>query len=574
MSIVRRASVLAVGLVLFGAPLLTTWVQAQGATTRDDTITIAIQSDPRSLNGFVKETSPIYEMANNVFDKLLWFDNHGKLVGDLAQSWEQSADSRVVTLHLRPNVLWHDGVKFTSADVKWHMETAKGTNSNFGSYMKHLESVETPDGLTVVARFDAPFPIQNLALYSASADILPKHLYEGKSLTDNPSNTMPVGTGPYKVVDYKQDEYMIMEANPVYFGGAPRTKRLVFRFIPSPSSAIAELRAGSVDAAWDKYNYPVAELSQLVKDPQIRSTALAGSIVIRLLFNNRPEAIAKSPWLKDLHVRQAFAMAIDRDQIVDGALFGLVKKSWGPYAAGMPAYKADLQAPKYDPAQAERLLDEAGYRRGPDGVRIRAEMPYIPYFGTEQVAQSIQQMLKKVGVEVTLSTDEYNAFFTKYWGGPQGQGETPLTVSIGPTGPDPQDIALMYHSKNQPRLNSVNVNVPEVDRLFDQAAGPGDFASKLPLYQKIQEQLSDALPAVWIGSVTNYWLYSPRVQGFDQAGAFSSHERLDKLSIVGAVPAAASAGPSGNAALIAGGVVVALVLAGGVGLATQRRKRR
>lgn len=514
-----------------GALLAGTQVGFAQTPKKGGNLNIGYPADPKVYNGFIYENEPMYPLMHNVMSKLLWWDKSGKIVGDLAESWSQSSDLKEITFNLRKGVKWHDGKPFSADDVVWSLETVRTLPMSFARYLAKMTSVTKKDPFTVVVAFSEPTPADVFAYYVGSNIIQPKHLLEGADLKNTPFNTAPVGTGPFKWKQYNRDQSVVLERNPDYFGAAPHLDTLTFHFTPNPSTATLRLQSGTLDLISNVRRLGINDLVSLRANPKFKVTLLNSVVVERICFNFRPEGVAKNPWLKDLRVRQAFAHAIDRKTIAEKLLHGFVKESWGPYSYGNPFYDASITGPAYDPARANALLDEAGYKKDSSGVRFTTELPYIPYIGTDVMAAACADMLTRVGIKTNLVTADYAAYLAKYWLGPQGQGDAPLALNIGIHGPMGDESRTNYDSRFQPRNNGSGFNYPEVDKLYDQGKIEPDPAKQKAIYSRLAKILSDDVPCVWIGTATAPNIATDKVKNVESIGYWDTNTRYDAVWI-------------------------------------------
>ena len=504
---------------------------AQGAPVRGGNLNVGYPADPHIFNGYVYENLPQYPIMHNVMSKLLWWDAKGALVGDLAEKWTQSADLKEITFSLRRGVKWHDGQPFSADDVVWSLQTVQKTPQSFARFLAAMTDVRALDANTVRVTFSAPTPATLFGYYVGSNVILPKHLLAGSDLKTSPFNTKPVGTGPFMWRQYTPDQSVVLARNPNYHGVVPHLDTLTFRFTPNPSTAILQLQAGSLDMISNFRGLGVNDLLTLAKDPRFNTVRINSSIFQRICFNFRPEGLAKHKWLGDVRVRRAIAHAIDRETIANRIMNGYLELSWGPFARANPANDPKIQAPAFDPARANTLLDEAGYKRGADGVRFTSELAYIPYNGTDIIAPAIADMLGRVGIKINLLTADYQAYLAKYWLGPNGQGDVAMALNIGVAAPTGDDTRPNYDSRSQPRNNGSGVSIPEVDQLFDQGRIEPDPVKQRAIYSRLQQILSDQVVNVWLGTTTAPNVAAKRVQNLASIGYWDVLHRFNEVWI-------------------------------------------
>jgi peptide/nickel transport system substrate-binding protein len=309
-----------------------------------------------------------------------------------------------VTWRLRPGVRWHDGVAFTSADLRFTVEAINSPDYNPESTdgFDRITSVETPDSLTAVVHYRevyAPYALQFVR------GALPRHVLEGRDIdraTDY--NRSPLGTGPYRVAEWRTGEYILLERVSDYWRGEryPAIRRLLFRFVANTNTRINQLRNGEVHVValepWDRHR-------ELVGVPGLTVHRMMGNSYEHVTLNQR-----KVDAFRDLRVRRALTHAIDRELIVRTMLDSLAPVIHGPIQPLSWAFTDSVARYPFDPARARTLLDEAGWRDGNgDGVREKDGRPLsftlITQAGfavRENVSQAIQRMFHDVGVDMKV----------------------------------------------------------------------------------------------------------------------------------------------------------------------------
>ena len=405
MTMTRREALLSsAGLLMAGLlPALPAAAQTAPAPRKGGVLTVHLGSEQRILNPALRASTGVYIITSKIIEPLVDLGTSGRPEPVLATSWEASEDGKTITFKLRDGVKWHDGKPFTSADVQYSAMEQWKVHLNYGTTLQlYLDAVETPDPLTAVFRYSRPMPL-NLLL-RALCDlgyIVPKHVFAGSNVLENPANTAPIGTGPYKFVEYQRGQYVIAERNPDYWRqGFPYLDRIVWRFITDRSAATAALETGAVQLS--AYNgLPLADLDRLKTDPRFEVSTRG---VEANVFNNTLEFNTRRKELADVRVRRAIVHAIDVPFFLENFLYGLGKPATGPIPSLSPEFFPGNPVPyPFDKAQAEKLLDEAGYRRGAGGVRFTLRM--VPIQNGEDVpllATFVQQSLQQVGIRVEI----------------------------------------------------------------------------------------------------------------------------------------------------------------------------
>lgn len=354
-----------------GCAAAAVWAQAP---VRGGTAVIAVAADPTHLNPAISTGAHVHAVAGSLYNALIELDANLKPQPDLAQRWSVGEGGLAVTFFLVPGVKWHDGMPFTSADVKFTFEELllkhhARTKAGLGAV---IAAIETPAPDRVVFRLKKPYGALLQLLNVTEAPILPRHLYQGGAdMQTHPANLKGVGTGPFKLESYRTDQQVVMVRNPDYFKpGLPHLDRLVFRVIPDSAAQTVALMAGEVDYM---SGVNAADLERLrargdLKLAQQTFGTGGGNCINTLSFN-----LDRKP-LADLRVRQAIAHAIDREQILRDMQFGLGKVPSAPISSGLPWAHAAGTLARYAPANPQRaaqLLDAAGLAPAPTACAWR-----------------------------------------------------------------------------------------------------------------------------------------------------------------------------------------------------------
>jgi peptide/nickel transport system substrate-binding protein len=467
---------------------------AAPAAKQGGTLVVAAGTDPGALNPAISTSGALHFVAGSLYNGLVALDKDFKPMPDLADSWTVSDDGKTYTFKLHPGVKWHDGKPFTSADVKFtfeqlllkfHARTKTGLEPV-------LDGIDTPDDLTVVFRFKTPYSPLLQQLNVIEAPILPKHLYEGSDPQNNPANLKPVGTGPFKFVEYKKGQQVTMERNPDYFKpGLPRFDKLIFSIIPETATVMAAFERGEVDYV----SVPGAEVERVSKLPGItvgRSPAGAGgSFCIQTVIPN----LERKP-LDKLEVRQALNLAIDRERMVKQVLFGQGRAARGPLATTLWAFDPSLPAFAYDPANANQLLDAAGLPKGADGTRFKLTAVFPNTVA--KMAEVLKENLAQVGVNLDLRIVDFNeanqTVFVKR--------DFDLGYASYCNGPDPEiGVRRAFDSTNiKPVLfsNGAAYRNPKADELFSRGVAEVDREKRKAIYAELQKLLVGDLPYFWL----------------------------------------------------------------------------
>ncbi len=426
--------------------------KARHAGAGDALLVVGYDREPDTMNRY--STHILEDIQSCVIEGLVTADEKGNVVPVLAAELPTRENGEVtlrrdggmdVTWKLRPGVTWHDGKPHTSADVKftvdainkgdWKPESTDGFD--------RIASVDTPDSLTAVVHYKEVYAPYLMQFFRGT---LPKHLLQGRNIDkDAEYNRNPLGTGPYRVAEWRTGEYILLEKAPNYWRGAqyPRIQRILFRFLSNTTTRINQLRAGEVQLVglipWDK----VRELQGL---PGIRLNKVLGEGYEHVTLNEE-----HFPAFADQRVRQALSYAVDRSTIISTVLDGQVSIVNGPVQPVSWAYEPNVRAYEFDPAKANQLFEADGWRRGPDGVRVkngqRLAFTLITQAGyaiRENVAQALQKQFKDVGADEQIRLIDGTAISAVWF-----SGKFDALLHWWQMGADPE-ITLMFASDRTP----------------------------------------------------------------------------------------------------------------------------
>ncbi len=362
---------------------------ATGALAKTD-VTIGVQLEPPHLDPTSAAAGAIDSVVySNVFEGLTRFGPDGSVNPGLAESWEISEDGKTYTFNLRTGVKFHDGTDFEATDVVFSLDRARAEDSTNAqkALFEGIESVEAVDATTV--KVTLKNPQGNFLFDMAWGDAV---IVAPESIENIKTN--PVGTGAFTFTDWKQGDSITITKNPDYWGTPAMLEEATFKFISEPTAAFGAMMAGDVDAF---YSYPAPEnLAQFEADPRFKvlSGNTEGETI--LAINNKMEPF------NDVRVRKAVSLAIDRQAIIDGAMFGYGTPIGSHFAPHNPDY-VDLTANSaYDPEAAKALLAEAGY---PDGFETTLKLPPPSY--ARRGGEIIAAQLREIGIETEISNLEW-----------------------------------------------------------------------------------------------------------------------------------------------------------------------
>lgn len=361
-----------------------------GAARAQSDLTVALQLEPPHLDPTSAAAGAIDSVVySNIFEGLTRFMGDGSIVPGLAESWEISDDGLVYTFRLHDGVMFHDGTVMDAEDVKFSLDRARADDSANAqkALFTAISGVEVVDPLTVRITLGEPNGLLLFNLAWGDAVIVAPESIEN-------IKTNPVGTGAFKFVDWVQGDKIDIAKNPDYWGTPAVLDSVTFKFIGDPTAAFAAVMAEDVDAY---LNFPAPEnLPQFEADPRFR--VLVGSTEGETILSTNN----KQPPFDDIKVRQALAHAIDRQAVIDGAMFGLGTPIGTHFAPHHPAYVDLTGNSAYDPEKARALLAEAGLA---DGFETTLHLPPTSY--ARRGGEIVAAQLAEVGIKAEIINVEW-----------------------------------------------------------------------------------------------------------------------------------------------------------------------
>jgi len=421
------------------------------AVAQQTDITIGMQLEPPHLDPTGAAAAAIDEVVYaNIYEGLTRFQADGSIHPALAESWDIADDGLSYTFMLRTGVKYHDGADFTADDVKFSLDRARAEDSTNAqkALFAAIDSVNVIDDTTVEITLTQPDGALLFNLAWGDAIIVDE--------SDTGSlETTPVGTGPFMFTNWVQGDSIIIEKNPDYWGAAAALDRATFKFISDPTAAFAAMMAGDVDA------FPVfpapENLAQFDADPRFKVIvgSTEGETILSTNNQNGP--------LADIRVRKAIAHAINRQDIIDGAMFGFGTPIGTHFAPHNPAY-VDLTANSdHDPDKARALLAEAGFA---DGFSTTLKLPPPSY--ARRGGEIIAAQLREVGIETEISNLEWAQWLEEVFRGK----DFGLTI-VSHT--EPMDIGIYarpdyYFQYDDPVIQAMNMGLASMSDPEDRTA--------------------------------------------------------------------------------------------------------
>jgi len=437
----------------------------------DKEVVVAVPQDPDYLDPFLAQAAGTREIMFNVFEGLLKTNNKGELIPAIAKSYKISQDGLTYTFVLRDGVKFHNGQEVTAEDVKYSYDLLAGIGTGKPLYtsFSNVESITAPDKKTVVIKLkqrEAAF------LTAVTAAVIPKGYKD--------SNKTPIGTGPFKFVEYLPGQRLVLEKNPYYYvKGVPYLDKVEFRIIKDAEAAFLAFKSGEIDI------YPrigSEKLDELGKG--YKYVSAPQNLVQLLAFNHK-----RKPFNNKL-VRQAINYAIDKDEIIKGVALGKGTKIGSNMSPIMGKYYQEGLEDKYafNIKKAKKLLAKAGY---PNGFETTITVPSNYQFHVD-TAQVVARYLEKIGIKAKIETVEWGVWLDRVY-----QGRDYDMTIIGLDGKlDPYEILNKYLSTS--KNNFFNFSNTQFDQVLEQARTAMDENKRVELIKKAQTILAEEAAAVYI----------------------------------------------------------------------------
>jgi peptide/nickel transport system substrate-binding protein len=515
-------------------------VAATSSPTRGGTFIFAMWQEPTTLAPHHANQTIAGLVLSVAVEGLGTTDNDGNPQPRLAKSIPTIENSGVnissdgkkmsVKWELQPGLKWSDGQAVTSQDIVFTWQTwMKDPKSVSRAGFSEIESIDTPNELTAVVNYKSIY-----AAYVGNFNdgLIPKHLLQSEAdISKTDYIRRPLGTGPFKITEFKAGESITAERNPNYrVKDKPYLDKVIFKSVPSSQVAIAQLKAGEIHGMW---NLVESEAADVEKDASVKIVYSPSNSTERIEFNlaakaNPADPKVPHPFLGDVRVRRALIHATPKQAINDKLLFGKAKMGQSVNPQGWAADSSITQE-SYDQKKANELLDQAGWVKGADGIRskggVRASLVINTTTGNqlrERVQQVIVDEWKQVGVELKIENMPSAVLLSGSWDNdPRQRGNYDMALYTTTPASDPQThMSQRYHSRqiptdaNRSGQNRMRLSDAELDKMIDDAGSTVDRTKRKDLYGKIFRKINELAPAIWLYARQNIDAHGPRAGGW------------------------------------------------------------
>jgi peptide/nickel transport system substrate-binding protein len=577
---------------------------AQAAGSDSSTLTVQADTQMTTFNPFLSYYDGELNILGAIYPTLTMLDDKGAPIPYLADSWTTSSDQLTWTFKIHPGLTWSDGQPLTAEDAAWTfnliMHNATAATSN-GSLVENFKSVTAPDATTLVIKTKQPQAnMLYLSVPVSGIPIVPEHIWKShvSGLKNYRNMDFPVvGYGPFTLTGFKTNQYAEMTANKDFFLGAPHYDKVVTNYYSNSDAAAAALTSGELDQIGGLTPAQYNAMSSK-SDVMTYQTQSNGWTAIEI----NPGAMTRSgkplgtgnPILKDIRVRQAIALGVNRPELVKKVLDGNGIVGAGYLPPGYPQFfwkPSASQALNYDPARANQLLDQAGYKKGSNGIRVAPDGKPLEFrLGIHSddatdaaIAPYLKEWMTAIGIKLTvnaMSFDQLNNDLAK--------GDWDILMDGWSTGPDPTYLLSIQTCGTLPEDNGSNGNTDaffcskKYDRLYAQQQTQFDPAERAATIAKMQSILyagnadlilfyKNGLDALRTDQVADYLQGDKQSNGFyPLQHGFSSWWKAQPAA--GAASASQKASEqSSNAFKWIGGAVLVVIVIGGVVVLLRRR---
>ncbi|SDZ08686.1 peptide/nickel transport system substrate-binding protein [Proteiniborus ethanoligenes] len=458
-----------------------------------DTLTVAQGADPKSFDPHATNDQPSSRISKQIYSRLVEANEKMEIIPGLAESWNK-IDDLTWEFNLRKGVKFHNGEEFKANDVKFTLERMKASQT-VAHILGPVEEIKIADDYKVLIKTSEPFaPLLAHLSHTASSILNEKAVTEaGEDYGQH-----PIGTGPFKFIQWDAGDKVIIERFDEYFGGPAKLKTVVFRSIPEGTNRAIGLETGEIDIAYDidpidKEKVKTHNNLELIEGPSLSSQYIG--------FN-----INKEPF-NNVKVRKALNHAINVQEIIDVVLEGAGQKANSPLADMVFGHNPDIKGYEYNVQKAKDLLKEAGYEKGFKTTIWTNENPV-----RVQIADIVQAQLKEVGIDVSIEVVEWSAYLDRT---ANGEHDMFILGWVAVTGDADYGLYALFHSSQHGSSgNRTFFSNPTVDKLLDEGKTTVDSNKRLKAYKEAQEIIVEEAPQLFLYFATQNAGVQKNIKGF------------------------------------------------------------
>lgn len=471
--------------------------------------------EPSNLNPYISSDSASHEVADLLFVAPLRYNKNLELENWAAEDFTMSEDGKRIVIRLKKGIRWEDGKELTAEDLVFTIRLIADpkTGSPYAEDFMRIREVRSLDKYTVEVLYDAYYARAKVSFASA---ILPRHVLEGQDVRTGSFARNPIGAGPYRMLSWDSGSEVRLAASDTYFGGRPYIDTITYRIIPDMATMFMEFKAGRLDMMGLTPEQYLRQTKGPAWEERFRKYRYLSSAYTYLGFNMR------HPFFADKKVRWAISKALDREELIKGALLGQGVPAFGPYKPGTAFYHPTLKAVAQDVEGAKRLLAEAGFAdRDGDGIvekdGRKLEFTILTNQGNQErilCAIIMQQQLAAVGIHVNVRTVEWAAFIREF----VNKGAFDAVILGWTITPDP-DLYQVWHSSSavEGGLNFTWFRNAELDKLLEQGRATRNEEERKAIYYAVQEILNAEQPYCFLYVPWSLPIVKNRIRGIEPA---------------------------------------------------------
>ncbi|SDE09209.1 peptide/nickel transport system substrate-binding protein [Bhargavaea beijingensis] len=488
--------------------------EKEGAETAGGNLILATTAAPTLFNPYYSTDTSSSTIEGFIFSGLVTVDQDFNPEGDLAESWDFSDDGLKWTFHLRENVKWHDGEPMTADDVVFSYNIPRDPDyvGPRGLPFEIIEEVNKIDDYTV--EFVLSEPYAPFITITAQFEVLPKHILGDVPIAElgkHPFNTKePIGTGPFKFKEWKEGEYIALEANEDYHLGAPKLDGLLYKIVPDTNTLMAQLQVGEISMAGISPEY-VGMAQDLESKGMVKLESGPSNAFEYIGYNLRNELF------QDKKVRHALTHAIDREAIIEAILGSAGTVAHGPGSPANWAFNPDVPKFEYDIEKAKQLLREAGWKPGPDGILQKDGKKFEFALKTtsaneirQQIAEVAQQQWAEIGIKTSIEVLEWSAYVEQT--SPPNWNFDAMVAGWS-IGSDPDPTWFWHTSEIEAGLNYNGYSNPKVDELLSKNTQIADLEERKAVIAEADAIVTEDQPNTFIYYPEGYLAISPKLAG-------------------------------------------------------------
>lgn len=493
------------------------------------TLTFTLGGEVSIINPVLSSDTASSAVEGVIFSGLTKINEDLEIVPDIAKSWTVSADGKTYTFYLRDDVYWHDGEKLTAYDAKFTFDLILDPKVNSvrrGDYIIDGIPIRFEARGPKVLRAMLPKPFAPF-LGRVGMGILPKHLLEGKDINTAQFNRAPVGSGPFIFKEWISADRVVVERNPRYFAGAPKIEKIVFKIIPDENARFIALETGQTDVC----DIPAKDYKRAKLLKRTNVFEYDSLMYVYLGLNQKREIFS------DKKVRQALAYATDKQQLIQLIFNGLASPAYGPMSPVGWTYNDNVEKYDHNVQKAEKLLDEAGWFMGKDGLREKKgkklEFTILVNQGNkerEKAAVILQWQYKKIGVKANIRVMEWSSLL-RILNAKSTEKDFDAVIIGWSLGIDPDSYSIWHSTQYPLGLNFIGYSNRDVDRLLEKGRTTLNRRARKKIYGDIQQIIAEEQPYIFLWYPHSIVAVSDRIGGLSKPGPAGLFVDIEKVYV-------------------------------------------